>query len=198
MGDAVDNIPGIPGVGQKTACKLLTEYGTLENVLANADKIKGALGEKVRQGKESAILSKKLARIITNVPVQFHEEDYRLKEMNKEALKEVFGELGEEFNVFKTAPEGVQTDLFGNVIETAKSAAETIAPEEELPDGFHANNNISNTAHNYQVVEGAAAIKKLVTELKKHSEISFDTETTGIDGNNAELVGMCLVRLIKN
>jgi DNA polymerase I len=75
MGDAVDNIPGIAGVGEKTAAKLLAEYGTLENVLENADKIKGALGEKVRAGKNSAILSKKLATIITNVPIEFHEED---------------------------------------------------------------------------------------------------------------------------
>src|SRR5215468_8617966 len=74
MGDAVDNIPGIAGVGEKTAAKLLAEYGTLENTLANADGIKGALGEKVRGGKEAAIMSKKLATIITSAPVEFHEE----------------------------------------------------------------------------------------------------------------------------
>ena len=127
MGDAVDNIPGIPGVGEKTAAKLLAEYGTIENVLKNADKIKGALGEKVRAGKESAILSKKLATIITNAPVEFHEEDFKIKDWNKEKLKEVFVELefktlgkrilGEDFNVFKTAPEGVQTDLFGEAVK---------------------------------------------------------------------------------
>lgn len=78
MGDAVDNILGIPGVGEKTAAKLLKQFGTLEGVVANADSIKGALGEKVRNGTEMAIMSKKLATIITNVPVQFHEEDYRL------------------------------------------------------------------------------------------------------------------------
>src|SRR5258705_2815829 len=93
MGDAVDNIPGIAGVGQKTACKLLAEYGTLENVLANADKIKGALGEKIKAGKDLAILSKKLATIITNVPVTFHEEDFKIKDWNKETLQEVFAEL---------------------------------------------------------------------------------------------------------
>src|SRR6516165_8631171 len=93
MGDAVDNIPGIPGVGEKTAAKLLGEFGTLENILANADKIKGALGEKVRAGKDMAVMSKKLATIITNVPVQFHEEDFRLKDWNKDALKEVFSDL---------------------------------------------------------------------------------------------------------
>lgn len=93
MGDAVDNIPGIAGVGQKTACKLLTEWGSLENVLENADNIKGALGEKIRKGREDAIMSKKLATIITDVPVEFHEEDFRLKEWNKEILKEIFTEL---------------------------------------------------------------------------------------------------------
>ena len=78
MGDAVDNIPGIPGVGEKTAAKLLAEYGTVENVLANADQLKGALGEKVRQGKDLAIMSKKLATIITTVPVEFHEENFKV------------------------------------------------------------------------------------------------------------------------
>src|SRR3954471_7883663 len=73
MGDAVDNIPGISGVGQKTACKLITEYGSLEKVLEAADNIKGSLGEKIRAGKDSAVMSKKLATIITNVPVEFHE-----------------------------------------------------------------------------------------------------------------------------
>ena len=137
MGDAVDNIPGIAGVGEKTAAKLLAEYGTLENVLANADNIKGAMGEKIREGKEDAIMSKKLATIITNVPVEFHEEDFRLKEWNKEILKEVFAELefktlgkrilGEDFQLLlrksvvdKEIPQGVQTDLFGNIVESRK------------------------------------------------------------------------------
>src|SRR4029078_4899515 len=75
MGDASDNIPGIPGIGEKTASKLLSEYGTLDNILLNADNIKGALGEKIRNGKDSAIMSKKLATIITEVPCVFHDED---------------------------------------------------------------------------------------------------------------------------
>ncbi|MEO5647018.1 MAG: 5'-3' exonuclease H3TH domain-containing protein, partial [Chitinophagaceae bacterium] len=112
MGDAVDNIPGIPGVGEKTAAKLLAEWGTLESVLENADKIKGAMGEKIKNGKDLAILSKKLATIILNVPVQFHEEDFRVKAYNKEALVEIFTELefktmgkrilGEDFNAFQS------------------------------------------------------------------------------------------------
>lgn len=207
MGDAVDNIPGIAGVGEKTAAKLLAEYGTLENVLANAGNIKGAMGEKVKKGKEDAILSKKLATIITNVPVKFHEEDFRLKELDKEKLREIFTELefktlgkrilGDDFSITsggtkgvveKEIPQGVQTDLFGNIVEAPK--AETAAEPAELPEGLSAEKNITNTPHKYEAVEGDAALKKLVAELKKHKEICFDTETTGIDANDAELVGL--------
>ena len=107
MGDASDNIPGIPGVGEKTAAKLLKLYDTLEGVLDNADKITGSMGEKVRAGKKSAIMSKKLATIITNVPVSFHEEDFRLKEKNKSALTEIFNELE-----FKTLGKRILGDEF--------------------------------------------------------------------------------------
>ena len=86
MGDAVDNIPGIAGVGEKTAAKLLKEYGNLENVVANAENIKGALGKKIVDGKESAIMSKKLATIITNVPVQFHEEEFLFERMEQRCI----------------------------------------------------------------------------------------------------------------
>ncbi len=212
MGDAVDNIPGIPGVGEKTAAKFLAEYGSLENTLANADKIKGAMGEKVKRGKEMAILSKKLATIITNVPVEFHEEDFRLKEWNKEKLKEVFGELefktlgkrllGEDFSIAsssktgieKEIPQGVQTDLFGNIIEPAGGKPEAAGPvttvDNELSSVTGVDKNINNVPHHYEAIEGDPAIKKLVSELKKHTEICFDTETTGIDANDAELVGL--------
>ncbi len=130
MGDAADNIPGIPGVGEKTAAKLLKEYDTLEGVLANADKIKGAMGEKVRAGVDSAIMSKKLATIITNVPVQFHEEDYKLSEKNIPALTEIFNLLefktlgkrilGNEFEVVSEAAKEKQVDLFGNEVKAPK------------------------------------------------------------------------------
>lgn len=210
MGDAVDNIPGIKGVGEKTAAKLLAEYGTIENVLANADNIKGALGEKVRAGKEAAILSKKLATIITNVPVEFHEEDFRLKEWDREKLVEVFAELefktlgkrilGEEFSVGssqktvieKEMPQGVQTDLFGNIIEPASPKPEVKSEKvDEITDTvLSAGRNIHNTPHNYIAVTDEKEIKKLVAELKKQDEICFDTETTGIDANDAELVGL--------
>ena len=198
MGDAVDNIPGIPGIGEKTAAKLLAEYGTLENVLTNAENIKGSLGEKVKAGKELALMSKKLATIITAVPVQFHEEDFRLKDWNREVLRDVFSDLefrtvskrilGEEILTAtgeKPVPAGVQQDLFGNATENTNESTE-VAEEPVL----RVEKNILNTKHQYQAVEGEKAIKALVTRLGNYSEICFDTETTGIDPNDAELVGL--------
>ncbi len=205
MGDAVDNIPGIAGVGEKTAAKLLKEYDNLENILANADSIKGALGEKIRKGNDLAIMSKKLATIITNVPVTFHEEDYRLKEWNKEALVAVFTELefktlgkrilGDEFNAFHSAPQSVQTDLFGNTVNQKEGSAKknkdappVLSGEES--SGLLAEKNINNTEHNYQLIDSGEAIKKLLDTLLQEKEICFDTETTNIDPNEAELVGL--------
>lgn len=206
MGDAVDNIPGIPGVGEKTAAKLLAEYDTLENVLANADKIKGALGEKVRNGKDLAIMSKKLATIITSVPVEFHEEDFKIKDMNKEALREVFADLefrtlgqrilgealplpaSKKTNIEKEVSQGVQTDLFGNPVETADTGSKIIPAEQSSENA--ATKNINNTPHDYKAVEGEAAIKNLLAALSKQKEICFDTETTNLDANDAEIVGM--------
>ncbi len=199
MGDTVDNIPGIPGIGEKTAAKLLAEYGTLENVLENAENIKGALGEKVKAGKDLAIMSKKLATIITDVPVQFHEEDFKLKELNRDALREIFVDLefrtiakrilGEELpgaNGQKPVPEGVQQDLFGNAVET-KVNTEVEEPE---PAQSHADKNISNTKHNYICADTVEKRMSLITQMMGEKEVSFDSETTGIDANNADLVGL--------
>ncbi|MBR2648720.1 MAG: DNA polymerase I [Sediminibacterium sp.] len=202
MGDAVDNIPGIPGVGEKTAAKLLKEYDTLEGVLANADNIKGALGEKIRNGKELAIMSKKLATIITDVPVEFHEEDYKLKEWNTQELTEVFTQLefktlgkrilGETYNAFQSAPEGVQTDLFGNAVEEKSAPKKQVVEdnEEERSSGIIAEKNIENTPHQYETIIGEDAILQLVKTLSEEAEICFDTETTGTDANNVEIVGL--------
>src|SRR5690606_16584205 len=129
------------------------------------------------------------------------EEDFKMKGYNVDTLKEIFTELefktlgkrilGDQFNIFSTAPEGVQTDLFGNVTDTVP----TVKPKEEIEDetpatGLPAGKNIENTPHHYVAVEGEAAIKELIEKLKGHKEISFDTETTGIDANNCELVGL--------
>jgi DNA polymerase-1 len=237
MGDAADNIPGIPGVGEKTAAKLLKEYDTLEGVLENADKIKGAMGEKVRAGKASAIMSKKLATIITNVPVQFHEEDYKLSEKNIPALTEIFNLLefktlgkrilgGDFEEKTRTASDEkkkidndeVQTDLFGNEVKSKKPSVKTktivldsetgtqsvLEPNDEpgnpgydaddeaesdLPK-LIANKNIENTSHTYETIVGDQAIEAFIKNISTKKEICIDTETTGIDANNVQLVGL--------
>lgn len=199
MGDAVDNIPGIPGVGEKTAAKLLKEYQSLENILDNADKIKGAIGEKVRNGREKAIMSKKLATIILDVPVVFHEGDFLLKEWNRPALTEIFTELefksmgrrilGEDIPVNAGPEKPAQLDLFGNPIPVSQNNNST-APQEASPPLTVVDKNIHNTPHHYTLIETDEAIRELVTTLIKEKEISFDTETTNIDANLAELVGL--------
>ena len=206
MGDAVDNIPGIKGVGEKTAAKLLKEYDTLENILDNAEKIKGSLGEKVKAGKADAIISKQLATIILDVPVTFHEEDYKLSEMNKEVLAEVFAEL--EFKTMgerilgkkrtddrqptidnkKAVPATGQMDLFGNATETISTNSNDDEVE-EIP-ALVVDKNINNTPHNYLLVQSDEEIENLISLLNQHTEICFDTETTHIDANQAELVGL--------
>ena len=199
MGDAADNIPGIAGIGEKTASKLLAQYETLENVLADAENIKGSMGEKIRAGREMALMSKKLATIITEVPCQFHEEDFRIKAYDIEALKDIFAELefktlgkrilGDEYNVFVIEKQVIQTDLFGNAMEVPIPKPEEEKKEEEKP-GLSAEKNINNTPHNYYLVEGEESILELVKKLSAQKEISFDTETNHIDANEAELVGL--------
>lgn len=213
MGDAVDNIPGIPGVGEKTAAKLLKEFGTLENVLENADNIKGALGEKVRKGKELAILSKQLATINTKVPVQFHEGDFTLGDYNREALEEIFKSLefrtigkrllGETFEAGKPkAKEGVQGDLFAVAPpgppaggEQDPSASSRNENDLENSSPTHAGGKggaktIADVSVKYHLVEEEKDIRALLQTLGKHKRICFDTETTHIDANLADLVGL--------
>jgi DNA polymerase-1 len=208
MGDASDNIPGIPGVGEKTAAKLLAEYGTLENVLENAYLIKGSMGEKIRAGKDSAIMSKKLATIILDVPVKFNEDEYKVSEFNKELLNEIFTELefktlgkrilGEPFNVVNTAPTPIAKtkqvhDLFSDqdANQNSNEIGATISLFEEEPndDALFADKNISNTEHHYILIQGVEEINKLVNHLSSFQEICFDTETTGLDANLASIVG---------
>lgn len=206
MGDAVDNIPGIAGIGEKTASKLLATYGSLEAVLEDADNIKGALGEKIRNGKENALLSKKLATIITMVPIEFKEEDFRLKDRNKEILTEVFSRL--EFKtlakrVLQTelpdnSAQQIPRDLFGNPIRVKNypTAPTELASQEETtviaePQSTVEIKTAENTPHDYQLITPEdPALPALIERLSKSQEICFDTETTSIDANQAELVGM--------
>jgi DNA polymerase-1 len=200
MGDAVDNIPGIAGIGEKTAMKLLSQYHSLENVLDNADTIGGKMGEKIKAGRENAILSKELATIITNVPVTFHEENFCIKDCDKGKLTDIFTELefkslgkrilGEGFatNASPDAkPRVVQTDLFGTVI------TEEVIITTEITESVNillADKNIHNTPHHYELADTLEKRTALLQQLLEQKEVSFDTETTGTDANEADIVGM--------
>ena len=203
MGDAVDNIPGIAGIGEKTAMKLLAQYHSLENVLENADTIGGKMGEKIKAGRDNALLSKELATIITDVPVSFHEEDFCIKESDKAKLTDIFTELefktlgkrilGDTFGGSSAAaeakPKVVQTDLFGTptmVEETTASTEETI----DSPNILLADKNINNTPHTYHLADTPEKRADLLRQLLQHTEVAFDTETTGTDANEVDIVGM--------
>ena len=193
QGDSVDNIPGVPGIGPKTAVTLLKEFGSVENIIANADKLKGKQKENVINFADQALLSKRLATIDINSPIQFDAEKFNLDPMNKEKLKEIFLELefrtlaqqilGNDVVGNPKSGQGVQQSLFGN-------DAPAPAPAPEKPDYEIAKRNIENTPHTYHLVQTDDEILNLVAKLNTCKEISFDTETTGIDAHQAELVGL--------
>jgi len=215
MGDKVDNIPGIPGVGEKTAIQLVKDFDTIENLLKNTDKLKGKLKEKVELNKEKAIQSKWLATIICDVPVEFDEKQLELKEPNKDALKELFNELefrrmaqqvlGDEHasgqqDVWSNqevpvkskkevaAAKAGQIDMFGSGATEESGADVAIAIEE--PEEMKVYSTIKDVAHTYHLVDTAEKRKELIGQMSNLKLICFDTETTGIDTNTAELVGM--------
>ena len=195
MGDAVDNIPGIKGVGAKTAAKLLKEYDTVENVLDNAENIKGKMGEKVADGRENALISKELGTIIMDVPCEFNEDEYKISDWNREELVEIFSDLefrtlgqrvlGEEFKV--KPKEGEQADLFGNAVASKTKSKILNDPAEDIPTSFK---TIEDSKHDYKFVDKPADIKKLIVDLNSFKEICFDTETSGVDPLQCSLVGM--------
>jgi len=184
QGDASDNIPGIRGVGIKTAQKLLKKFGSIENILENTDQIKGKMGEKVEKGREDALISKKLATIDVNVPIEFNAEVYKVDPLNREALTEVFTEL--EFRTISKrilGSGGKQKDLFGN-------ATQTKGKKKKTQKFSIVANNIENTEHTYQLVDTPKKRQALISQLQEQSIICFDTETTGLNPNEAELVGI--------
>jgi DNA polymerase-1 len=188
MGDAVDNIPGIPGIGEKTATKLVQEYGSVEGLIANVDKLKGKQKENVENNKEMAILSKRLATIVIDAPVEFEEERLKVKDVNKDLIREVFEEL--EFRTLlkrvigegPAAFESKQGELF------AINEVETISDENQKTVSNL--KTIADVPHQYHLIQSDSAIDHLVDLLKESNSFCFDTETTDIEPINAELVGM--------
>lgn len=191
MGDSVDNIPGIPGVGEKTAKKLIKEFGSLEAVIDRADELKGKLAENVKQFAEQGRISKHLATIVLDVPIDVSDEDLLISEPDKAALTEIFAELefrtlgkrilGEPYSVNSISkPESNkgQFSLFGD---------EEVSPE--LPV-VEKGKNIQNTPHTYHCLNTEKEWKELAEKILTSTEFCFDTETTSLDYLNTELVGL--------
>ena len=215
MGDAADNIPGLPGVGEVTAKKLLKEFGSMENLLANTDKLKGAMKEKIEANKDKGILSKKLATILLDCPVTFNATDFELSKPDVEKTDALFNEL--EFRQMKaqfdkyfgTGKEYDEIETNGNFNDNDndndKSQKKPVAKKtnedqfdlfgfsdddsnEPKPQSFYA--TLETTEHFYQIIQGDLPVKLLLQNLLNQTSVCFDTETTGIDALNAELVGI--------
>lgn len=201
MGDASDNIPGLPGVGDKTAKKFIKQFGSLEGLLDNIEKLKGKMKEKVQENAEQGRMSKKLATIFTDCDVQFDAEDYKLSKPDVEKVIEIFKDLEfrratEQFlkmfnegakdadepktKEVKQTPGTGQYSLFGN--DTSK--------EDVKADDFQGYKTLDKTDHHYQLANTTKAIDLLVEKMNKQKEVCFDTETTSLDTNAARLVGI--------
>tara|TARA_R110002072_G_scaffold142804_3_gene288300 strand:- start:4048 stop:6810 length:2763 start_codon:yes stop_codon:yes gene_type:complete len=215
MGDASDNIPGLPGVGDKTAKKFIKEFGSMEGLLANTDKLKGKMKEKVVDNGELGLLSKKLATIMLDVPVEFNEKDFEMSEPDTMAVTEIFEELEfrrlkdnflKAFSIEAMAAPGTSRQTSEKketkevpLSKTAKSAAAGQGQfslfggdNEPTSDAeiYSSRKNITSTEHFYQTVQPGMGTKLFIQNLMKQTSVCFDTETTGLNPLTAELVGI--------
>ena len=187
MGDASDNIPGCPGVGEKTAIKLIKEFGSIDNLVANTEQLKGAMKKKVEENKEKILFSKFLATIKTDVPMELNLDDLKIQEPNEEELRKIFEELE-----FKTLIDRVlkktqktqkkadsQLDLF----------AEFATKDEESSENSNYK-SLKDTPHEYKLIDNENEIRNLFDFLMTFEIVSLDTETTSTNAIEAELVGM--------
>ncbi|MGX9985628.1 DNA polymerase I [Soonwooa purpurea] len=201
MGDAVDNIPGLEGVGEKTAKKFIKEYGSMENLLANTHELKGKLKEKVEASAERGLLSKKLATILCDAPVEFHEKDYDLETPDFEKVKEIFDEL--EFrrlyeNLYRAfATDTNATSIANDNVSKSDKAAKPQATQldlfanfEELNEATTTKSNIKENDHLYQYIDQPKAMQILLRNLLMQPAVCFDTETTSLNELEAQLIGM--------
>ncbi len=199
-GDAVDNIPGIPGIGEKTAKLLIRQFGSVEEVIANSHQLKGKMRENVENFAEQGLVSKKLATILLNAPVELDEDALLVGQPNRELLEPLFAELefrtigrrvfGEDFSVNEArSAVGVQTDLFSSAV-TEGNASFTAQKSAELPEPVKPNKNIDNTEHSYFLIDTPEKRSELIDLLSSQPSFCFDTETTGTDANLCELVGL--------
>ncbi len=198
MGDAVDNIPGLPGVGEKTAKKFLQQYGNMENLLANTHELKGKMKENIEANKDKGMLSKTLATILLDCPVTFNEKDFELDKPDVEKTDALFIEL--EFRRMKEQfdklfnPEATTT-----AVPTKTNAALSTDDQFDLfgsnessdsPTSSSPYKTLQDTPHFYQIIQGNMAVKMFIENLLEQPKVCFDTETTGLDALHAELVGI--------
>lgn len=187
MGDSADNIPGCPGVGEKTAVKLINQFGGITALLQRTDELKGALKKKVEENKEQIEFSKFLATIKTDVPIELNLDELKVKEPDEERIIEIFNDL--EFKTFiqrflnKPKPQqksvSNQLDLFADIPDDGK---------ETIKNG--ASQSLKTMVHKYELVDKEEDIKKLYDFLITNDFVSFDTETTSTNAIDAELVGL--------
>jgi len=208
MGDSADNIPGLPGVGEKTAKKFIKEFGSLEGLLENADQLSGKMKERVIENADLGRLSKKLATIMLDVPVEFDEEDFEMCPPNTQEVIDIFEEL--EFrrlreNFLKTFEVEASPETKNNVNEVPQSAS-AIQPkvagagqyslfgEEDATtatvDHFSSRNTYKTVPHFYQFVQPGVGTELFLETLLQQPSVCFDTETTSLNALTAELVGI--------
>jgi DNA polymerase I len=187
-GDASDNVPGIPGIGEKTAKKLISEYNSVENLIENVEKLNPRIKESIQNNIEILHLSKKLVTIDTNAPVNFHENKYQLKEYNTDPLITLFNELNFKTLINKflqTKPTKQTTDLYfqGNLFEPRSIDNKSAS----IQNNFE---NITSVFHEYHTCSSIEEVEKLAFKLNNCSEFCFDTETTGLNPYTDSLVGI--------
>ena len=196
MGDSVDNIPGLEGVGEKTAKKFLKEFGSMENLLANTDKLKGKLKEKIEASAERGLLSKKLATILIDAPIDFEHDKYHLERPDFDKLKDIFEEI--EFrrlydNLVKIF-DYEEVNIENKDFEISKKEEETPRQLDlfsELEEGLSSQKlNIENIDKVYQYIDSPKAQRVLVENLLSQKAVCFDTETTSLEEIEAELIGL--------
>ena len=225
-GDASDNIPGVPGIGEKGACKLVQNYGTVENILENCDKIGGKTGKNIAEWGDKLLLAKQLTTISLDVPIAFDENALTMCCPNYTELRALYAELNftsflrdlENLAPVDTPSDGPrqeaqiqlqevsrakaeakrrarlegQGDLFAVMDSGSNSAEQSTESQEEVTvaEPFAQMRNISNTEHNYHIVNSSDELQSLCDKLSKYSEVCFDTETTGLSAVDSSIVGM--------
>ena len=187
MGDASDNIPGCPGVGEKTAIKLIKEFGSIDNLVANTEQLKGAMKKKVEENKEKILFSKFLANIKTDVPMELNLDDLKIQEPNEEELRKIFEELE-----FKTLIDRVlkKTQKTQKKADSQLDLFAEFATKDEESSENSSYTSLKDTPHEYKLIDNENEIRNLFDFLMTFEIVSLDTETTSTNAIEAELVGM--------